>query len=259
MTAVAGRRMAETLARRGGAHRAAAGRRAGGGGRDRRVDQVAAPGVGHPAGAHAGDAVADALNLLPKRAHGAVVVVDEGGRPVGTVDEAACTGVDRFTRLGDVLDAGPAHAAAGHARRARCSRRSAPAASRSALDADGRLAGLLTALGALRAELYRPTLDGAGRLRTAAAVGINGDVGGQGEGAARRGRGRARGRHRARPPGEDARRAACGPEGRLRRRVRPCRWWQATSSPRRACATSPRPAPTSSRSGSGRARCAPRG
>jgi IMP dehydrogenase len=44
------------------------------------------------------------------------------------------------------------------------------------LDADGRLAGLLTALGALRAEIYTPTLDAAGRLRTAAAVGINGDV-----------------------------------------------------------------------------------
>ncbi len=48
--------------------------------------------------------MADALNLLPKRAHGAVVVVDDDGRPIGTVDEAACTGVDRFTRLGDVLD-----------------------------------------------------------------------------------------------------------------------------------------------------------
>jgi IMP dehydrogenase len=45
------------------------------------------------------------------------------------------------------------------------------------LDAEGRLAGLLTAFGALRAELYGPALDGAGRLRTAAAVGINGDVG----------------------------------------------------------------------------------
>jgi IMP dehydrogenase len=44
------------------------------------------------------------------------------------------------------------------------------------LGADGRLAGLLTALGALRAEVYSPTLDAAGRLRTAAAVGINGDV-----------------------------------------------------------------------------------
>ena len=36
-----------------------------------------------------------------------LVVVDDAGRPVGTVDEAACTGVDRFTRLADVLDPAP--------------------------------------------------------------------------------------------------------------------------------------------------------
>ena len=38
------------------------------------------------------DAVADALNLVRKRAHGAVVVVDGEGRPVGVVTEAACHG-----------------------------------------------------------------------------------------------------------------------------------------------------------------------
>ena len=123
-----------------------------------------------------GDAVADALNLLPKRAHGAVVVVDDGGRPIGTVDEAACTGVDRFTRLARRARPGPAHGRRGHARRGRCSRRCGGRRLALGLDADGRLAGLLTALGALRAEIYRPTLDAAGRLRTAAAIGINGDV-----------------------------------------------------------------------------------
>ena len=44
------------------------------------------------------------------------------------------------------------------------------------IDADGRLAGLLTGVGAVRAGIYTPALDAAGRLRTAAAVGINGDV-----------------------------------------------------------------------------------
>jgi IMP dehydrogenase len=44
------------------------------------------------------------------------------------------------------------------------------------LDADGRLAGLLTGLGAVRAGIYVPALDADGRLRTAAAMGINGDV-----------------------------------------------------------------------------------
>jgi IMP dehydrogenase len=176
MTSVAGRRMAETLARRGGltvlpqdvAPEAVAGIVAWIKSRHPVWDT---PLVLTPA-----DAVADALNLLSKRAHGAIVVVDEGGRPVGTVDEAGCTGVDRFTRLGDVLDEGPLTLPLDTPPRdvfdSLGSHRVALG-----LDADGRLAGLLTALGALRAELYHPTLDGSGRLRTAAAVGINGDVG----------------------------------------------------------------------------------
>ncbi|MHA6620207.1 GuaB1 family IMP dehydrogenase-related protein [Pseudonocardia sp. DLS-67] len=176
MTSVAGRRMAETLARRGGLTVLP---------QDVAPDAVAEivswiksrhPVWDTPLVLTPADAVADALNLLPKRAHGAVVVVDEGGRPVGTVDEAACTGVDRFTRLGDVLDAGPLTLPLDTPPRgvfeALGSRRVALG-----LDAEGRLAGLLTALGALRAELYHPTLDATGRLRTAAAVGINGDVG----------------------------------------------------------------------------------
>ncbi len=68
-------------------------------------------------------------------------------------------------------DPPPRHPAPGRVRRPRPDRRVALG-----LDADGRLAGLLTALGALRAEIYPPTLDANGRLRTAAAVGINGDV-----------------------------------------------------------------------------------
>jgi GMP reductase len=176
MTSVAGRRMAETLARRGGLTVLP---------QDVAPEAVAEivswiksrhPVWDTPLVLTPADAVADALNLLPKRAHGAVVVVDEGGRPVGTVDEAACTGVDRFTRLGDVLDTGslalPLDTPPREVFEALGSRRVALG-----LDGDGRLAGLLTALGALRAELYRPSLDGAGRLRTAAAVGINGDVG----------------------------------------------------------------------------------
>jgi IMP dehydrogenase len=40
----------------------------------------------------------------------------------------------------------------------------------------GELVGILTRVGALRATLYSPALDSKGRLRIAAAVGINGDV-----------------------------------------------------------------------------------
>ena len=156
---------------------------------------------------HTGDAVADALNLLPKRAHGTVVVVDDAGRPVGTVDEAACTGVDRFTRLADVLDPAPLTLPLDTPPR-EVFEALGPRGVALGLDADGRLAGLLTALGAVRAGIYTPARR---RRGPAAHRGRGRDQRrrrGEGEGAARRRGGRAGRRHRARPPGEDARRAA---------------------------------------------------
>ncbi|MET0189938.1 MAG: GuaB1 family IMP dehydrogenase-related protein, partial [Pseudonocardia sediminis] len=175
MTAVAGRRMAETLARRGALTVLP---------QDVATDAVAEiiswiksrdPVWDTPLVLRTGDAVADALNLLPKRAHGAVVVTDEGGRPVGTVDEAACAGVDRFTRLSEVLDPSPLTLPVGTPPRevfeALDGRRVALG-----LDDEGRLAGILTGIGAIRAGIYSPALDASGRLRTAAALGINGDV-----------------------------------------------------------------------------------
>jgi IMP dehydrogenase len=175
MTVVAGRRMAETLARRGALTVLP----------QDVAPQAVAEIVGWIKSRHpvwdtplvlrTADAVADAVNLLPKRAHGAVVVVDDGGRPVGTVDEAACTGVDRFTRLGEVLDPHPVTLPIDTTPRGVFESLGGRGVALG-LDADGRLAGLLTPLGAVRAGIYAPTRDAAGRLRTAAAVGINGDV-----------------------------------------------------------------------------------
>ena len=175
MTAVAGRRMAETLARRGALTVLP---------QDVAPEAVAEivawiksrhPVWDTPLVLHTGDAVADALNLLPKRAHGTVVVVDDAGRPVGTVDEAACTGVDRFTRLSDVLDPAPLTLPLDTAPR-EVFETLGPRGVALGLDTDGRVCGLLTALGAVRAGIYTPAVDDRGRLRTAAAVGINGDV-----------------------------------------------------------------------------------
>jgi IMP dehydrogenase len=47
------------------------------------------------------------------------------------------------------------------------------------VDDAGRLLGVLTRTGALRATLYAPAVDAGGRLRLAAAVGVNGDVAGK--------------------------------------------------------------------------------
>jgi IMP dehydrogenase len=180
MTAIAGRRMAETVARRGGLVVIP---------QDIPIDVVTdvvswvksrhlvldTPIV---LGPH--QTVADALSLLPKRAHNAGVVVDDGHRPIGVVTDADLTGVDRFTQLEEVMskdlllldaDIDPREA---FNRLDAANRRYAPA-----VDADGRLAGILTRKGALRATLYTPATDARGRLRVAAAVGINGDVAGK--------------------------------------------------------------------------------
>src|SRR6185436_10590847 len=80
MTAVAGRRMAETVARRGGITVLP---------QDVPTDVVAEAAV--VVSPH--DTVHTALTLIGKRAHGAAVVVDDG-RPVGVVTEVDCQGVD---------------------------------------------------------------------------------------------------------------------------------------------------------------------
>jgi IMP dehydrogenase len=120
--------------------------------------------------------VSEALALLPKRAHGAVLVVEDG-RPVGVVTEADCAGVDRFTQLGGVMSANPVTLPAGIGpqdafdRLASARHRLAPV-----VDDRGGLCGILTRKAALRATLYRPATDDSGRLRVAAALGVSGDV-----------------------------------------------------------------------------------
>jgi IMP dehydrogenase len=179
MTAVSGRRMAETIARRGGISVLP---------QDIPLDVVEEV-VGWVKGRHPvfetpitlqpTDTVSDALALLPKRAHRAAIVLEDD-HPVGIVTEADCLGVDRFTQVGHVMttdmvtlkhtmeprEAFDVLASTRH--------RLAPA-----VDDDGGLVGILTRTGALRSTIYRPALDHLGRLRVAAAIGVNGDVAGK--------------------------------------------------------------------------------
>jgi IMP dehydrogenase len=123
--------------------------------------------------------VGDALALLPKRAHRAAFVLEDG-RVVGVVTAEDCAEVDRFAQvhevmtpqpltLPDTVDPREAFEKLDAARR-----RVAPV-----VDGDGRLCGVLTRTAALRSALYTPAADDRGRLRVAAAVGVNGDVAGK--------------------------------------------------------------------------------
>jgi len=179
MTAISGRRMAETIARRGGLAVIP---------QDIPLDIVR--GVitwvkarhsffETPVTLSPEETVADALDLINKRSHGAVVVV-ENNKPVGIVTEADCERVDRFTQLRQIMASdlvtlpdsiSPKDAfdfLTTHRRKL------APV-----VNAHGSLLGILTRTSALRATLYAPAIDADKKLRIACAVGINGDVAGK--------------------------------------------------------------------------------
>ena len=179
MTAVSGRRMAETVARRGGVAIIPQDIPA-----DVVADVVASvkakdPVVETPVVVAPTETVATVLTLLGKRAHGAAVVVEDG-RPVGVVTEADCAGVDRFAQVRRVmstevvaLDAADVEREGLEATYERLHAAKVPLAP---VVRDGVLAGVLTRKGVVRSHVYRPALDADGRLRVGAAVGINGDV-----------------------------------------------------------------------------------
>src|SRR5277367_3295821 len=176
MTAVAGRRMAETVARRGGLVVLP---------QDlpitavqRTVDFVKSRDliVDTPVILAPDDSVSDALALIHKRAHGAAVVAFEG-RPIGLVTESCCDGVDRFARVRDIAITDFVKAPVGtNPREIFELLEHAPVDVAVLTGADGTVAGVLTRTGAIRAGIYAPAVDAKGRLRIGAAVGINGDV-----------------------------------------------------------------------------------
>ena len=182
MTAISGRRMAETVARRGGLTVI--------------PQDIPLPVVSEviswmksrhvlfdtPITLEPHQTVADAASLIHKRAHGAIVVVEKN-KPIGIVMEEDWEAVDRFTQVHRIMskdlmvipDSVNAREAFDllHEK----NRRLAPV-----VNASGELVGIITKTGALRATLYQPALDAHNRLRIAAAVGVNGDVKAKAEG-----------------------------------------------------------------------------
>ncbi len=176
MTAVAGRRMAETVARRGGLVVLP---------QDIPLDIIQMV-IGHVKSRHAlfetaitlapEDTLGEALSLIHKRSHGAVIVIDAENKPVGIFTESDATGFDRFTQLKNVMN-----------RDLICFQETqsvddihdsliehrlsfAPV-----VNVDGVLVGCITRKGALRSTMYAPALDARGHFLTSVAVGINGD------------------------------------------------------------------------------------
>jgi len=175
MTAISGRRMAETIARRGGIAIIP---------QDIPLDvveqTVARVKAAHtvydtPVTVSPSTTVGEAMSLLPKRSHGAVVVVEDD-RPLGVVTEHDAAEIDRFAQVREVMSSELLTLKAGIDPREGFDLLAAHHVSVApVLDGD-RLAGVLTRKGALRSTIYTPAVDPDGRLVVGAAVGINGDV-----------------------------------------------------------------------------------
>ncbi|MDO4898447.1 MAG: GuaB1 family IMP dehydrogenase-related protein [Rothia sp. (in: high G+C Gram-positive bacteria)] len=179
MTAVSGRRMAETVARRGGIAIIPQDIPT-----DVVADTIAKVKASHPffdtpiiiKPHHTAGYV---RHLLPKRAHGAAIVVEDQ-RPVGLVTAKDLRGSDNFDQVKDVMstelltlpDTVTPRQAFDilHEK----SRKVALV-----INSQEELVGVLTRAAALRASLYTPALDAAGQLRIGVAIGINGDVAGR--------------------------------------------------------------------------------
>ncbi len=176
MTAVAGRRMAETVARRGGLVVLP---------QDIPLDIIQTV-VDHVKSRHPifetpitlapEDTLGEAISLIHKRAHGAVIVVDAENRPLGVFTEHDAAGFDRFTQLKNVMNldmvcftdsqsVSEIHDALVEQRLS-----FAPV-----IDGNGVLVGAVTRKGALRSTIYKPALNNSGEFLTSVAVGINGD------------------------------------------------------------------------------------
>jgi IMP dehydrogenase len=177
MTAVAGKRMAETVARRGGIAV---------------IPQdvplkvvkniVNAVGDAHtifetPITLKRENTIGEGLSLINKRAHGAVVVVDEANKPIGIFTEKDADGYDRFAALDLVMTKNilslkdDATVTEMHTFLNTHRLSVAPVVNKK-----GALVGVMTAKSCLRSEIYTPNVNAKKKLRIAAAIGINGDV-----------------------------------------------------------------------------------
>ncbi|GAB2973980.1 GMP reductase [Frigoribacterium salinisoli] len=125
--------------------------------------------------------VADALRTVPAVEGHGIVLHDDDGRYLGCIAASRLGTAPRDAVLGDLLHGALTSLDADDVSgpREAFDRLVAADLEFAPVLRHGRVVGTVSRKGALRSTIYRPALDGDGRLRVAAAVGINGDVAGK--------------------------------------------------------------------------------
>ncbi|NBW29318.1 CBS domain-containing protein, partial [bacterium] len=177
MTSVSGRRMAETVTRRGGLSVLP---------QDAPIEVtmkiIDAIRKAHliydtPLTLMSDNIVSDALNIIHKRSHGSVIIVDADNKPIGIVTEDDLQGFDRFKVLKDVMNSKVLcledKMSLNEMYHYLTSNRLSVAP---VVNKKGELIGIMTPKACLRSEIYKPNLDKNGKLKVAVAIGVNKDV-----------------------------------------------------------------------------------
>lgn len=174
MNAVAGRRMTETVVRRGGLVILP---------QDMSVERIGEV-VKYIKGCHSvletpivlkeNQTIQRGLNLLHKRAHGAIVVVDADDRPVGIFTEKDARDRDRYTQMHEVMSRDLVFMSDVSEMRVLFDvLRDRRVPILPVVDRESRLKGVVTSKGLVRSSVYTPATNMKGEFMTAVAVGVN--------------------------------------------------------------------------------------
>jgi len=176
MTSAAGKRMAETVTRRGGLVVLT---------QDTPHEKIKNiieytktrhPVFETPVVLEETESIQTALNLIHKRSHGAIVVVDKDNRPIGVFTETDAEGRDRFSNVGGVMTTDIIYANESVTPREAFEKiHKSHITILPVINKSGELLGVMTKKGAIRSEIYKPALNKNGELITMVAIGASGN------------------------------------------------------------------------------------
>lgn len=177
MTSAAGKRMAETVTRRGGLVFLTQDMPLG------KVREI----VEYVKSRHSvfetpvilneSETIQTGLNLIHKRAHGAVVVVNKDNRPIGIFEESDAEGHDKFSPVREAMSEDIISADESISPEEAFNKMHRDHVSiLPILSGSGEMLGILTKNGAVRSTIYKPALNAKGQLLTAVAMGTSKDT-----------------------------------------------------------------------------------
>jgi IMP dehydrogenase len=176
MNAISGKRMAETVARRGGISIIP---------QDKPFDEfvniieyVKSRDIvfDTPLSLKISNTVSDALDIIHKRAHEAVIIVDESSFPVGIFKEKDAQGLDKFTKLEVFVNHELLTVSSNTNLETIFAFMNQNRINIVLVVDKKKLIGVISKKGTIRSSLYKPAVDRNNKLLIGAAIGINRDV-----------------------------------------------------------------------------------